>query len=144
MLGMTKERASGGGSFFSRKIRHRKSLLSAIVDFYTTSLFVDIHMILIRTPFDLGALIRERQRKLGLDQNELARRTGASRQWVVAIERGKSGAQLGLVLRALTALGIALTAVDQGPSARRYSSKRSDLPPIDINRVISSLRRPAQ
>jgi len=99
-------------------------------------------MVFLRTPADLGALIRERRRKLGLDQNELARRTGASRQWVVAIERGKPRAEIGLVFRALAALGITLTVVDYDATARRPSRMRSGPPPVDLNRIISSLRRP--
>jgi y4mF family transcriptional regulator len=62
----------------------------------------------IRTPADLGAVIRERRKGLGLDQAELARRIGVSRQWVIGIERGRARAELGLVLHALNALGLHL------------------------------------
>ncbi|MGH7013404.1 MAG: helix-turn-helix domain-containing protein [Stellaceae bacterium] len=63
---------------------------------------------LIRTPADLGAIIRERRKALKLGQAELASRVGTSRQWVVGIEQGRARAELGLVLRALDALGIRL------------------------------------
>jgi len=63
----------------------------------------------IRTPLDLGLIIRDRRRRLELSQTDLARLVGVGRQWVVAIEHGKSGAELGLVLRTLSALGLALT-----------------------------------
>jgi DNA-binding XRE family transcriptional regulator len=43
----------------------------------------------IRTPIDLGALIRERRRALRLDQKTLADKVGVSRQWIVDIEKGK-------------------------------------------------------
>ncbi|MEQ1930592.1 MAG: helix-turn-helix domain-containing protein [Parvularculaceae bacterium] len=63
----------------------------------------------LRTPRDFGAVIRERRRALGLDQAALAARIGVSRLWVSEVERGKPGAGLGLVLRALAALDIELT-----------------------------------
>lgn len=111
-----------------------------IADFDRMSMIADIFMIFLRTPADLGALIREHRRKLGLDQSELARRAGASRQWVIAMERGKPRAEVGLVFRALAALGIALTVAEPGAVDRR-SGRRADPPPVDINRIISSLRR---
>jgi transcriptional regulator with XRE-family HTH domain len=36
----------------------------------------------IRTPIDLGALIRERRKALGLDQKTLAENVGVSRKWM--------------------------------------------------------------
>ena len=44
---------------------------------------------LIRTPTELGALIRDRRRQMDLDQATLAKRIGVSRQWVIAIEQGR-------------------------------------------------------
>ena len=43
---------------------------------------------LIRTPADLGAVIRDRRKQLKLDQATFAKRIGVSRQWVIEIERG--------------------------------------------------------
>ena len=63
----------------------------------------------IRTPSDIGALIRDRRRARNLDQAELAKRVGVSRLWINQIEGGKSGASLGLVLRTLDVLGIELS-----------------------------------
>jgi len=68
----------------------------------------------IRTPADLGAVIRDRRKKLDLDQAELAERIGVSRQWVVGIERGRARAELGLVLRTLDSLGIRLNSSPAG------------------------------
>lgn len=62
----------------------------------------------IRSAKDLGLLAREGRKKLGWGQAELADRMGVSRQWVVAFERGKAGAPLGLVLQALHELGLVL------------------------------------
>jgi len=71
---------------------------------------------LIRTPTDLGALIRDRRRELKLDQAELARRIGTSRQWIIGIEKGRARAEIGLVLRALDTLGIRLDTATASPS----------------------------
>jgi HTH-type transcriptional regulator / antitoxin HipB len=64
---------------------------------------------LIRTPVDLGALIRDRRIALGLNQKTLADKVGVSRQWIVEIEKGKPRAEIALVLRAIDVLGIPLT-----------------------------------
>ena len=57
----------------------------------------------IRTPLALGLAIRDRRRKLKLNQTELARRAEVGRRWVVSIEHGKSRAEPDLVLRTLSA-----------------------------------------
>lgn len=67
----------------------------------------------IRSVRDLGALVRDRRRHHHLSQAELAARIGASRKWVVDFEQGKPTAEVGLVLKTLAALGIALDAVDE-------------------------------
>jgi y4mF family transcriptional regulator len=90
---------------------------------------------LIRTPADLGAAIRQRRRQLGLDQATLAQRIGVSRQWVIAIEHGRSRAELGLVLRALDTLGIRL---DAGVAK---SHGRATTPAVDIDAIVSSARK---
>ena len=60
----------------------------------------------IRTATDLGAFIRERRTKLGMDQIELAKKAGTSRKWLVEVEQGKPGAEIGLILRTLKSLEI--------------------------------------
>jgi len=73
----------------------------------------------VRTPADLGAIIRDRRKQLKLDQATFAKRIGVSRQWVIEIERGHARAELGLVLRAVDALNIQLDAnIDQATRAR--------------------------
>lgn len=91
----------------------------------------------IRTPLELGLTIRDRRRKLGLTQAELARKIGAGRQWLVAFERGKSRAEVGLVLRALSALDLSLTIrPDDLPP------EPSDGPiPVDIHAVVDAARK---
>ena len=81
---------------------------------------------LIRTPADLGAIIREQRKQLDLAQAELAKRVGVSRQWVIAIERGRVRAELGLVLRTLDALDIRLSSATGTPSSKTSSSPNID------------------
>ena len=57
-----------------------------------------------RTPKAIGQAIRKRRRALKMTQADLARRTGVSRQWVAAVERGKPRAELGLILRTFNVL----------------------------------------
>ena len=64
----------------------------------------------VRTDRDLGVLIHDRRRELGLDQATLASRAGVSRQWIVEVEKGKPRAEVGLILRTLRVLGIELNA----------------------------------
>jgi HTH-type transcriptional regulator/antitoxin HipB len=71
--------------------------------------------VLIRTPQEVGLLVRDRRNALGLTQEELAERVGATRQWVRLLESGKPRLELGLTLRALHALGLTL---DAQPLAR--------------------------
>jgi HTH-type transcriptional regulator / antitoxin HipB len=93
---------------------------------------------LIRTPTDLGALIRDRRRQMSLDQATLAKRIGVSRQWVIAIEQGRSRAELGLVLRALDAVGIRLNADSGGADQSR---KHAKAPKVDIDAIVTSARK---
>ena len=87
---------------------------------------------LVRTPADLGAVIRDRRKQLKLDQATLAKRIGASRQWVIEIERGHPRAELGLVLRALDVLGIA---IDAGDQAKRTAGV------VDIDAIVAKAKK---
>ena len=90
----------------------------------------------VRTPADLGAAIRERRRRLGLDQKAPAERVGVSRQWIIEAKHGKPRAEVGLVLRTLEALGLTL-ALDDGtmPLGDAFS------PPPDIDAIVARARR---
>jgi y4mF family transcriptional regulator len=89
----------------------------------------------IRTPIDLGAVIRDRRMKLDLDQKTLAAQVGVSRQWIVGVEKGKPRTPLSLVLRTIEVLGIHLAADDQGKPKQRPGP-----PPVDIDSIITSAR----
>ncbi|MBI1777922.1 MAG: helix-turn-helix transcriptional regulator [Proteobacteria bacterium] len=90
----------------------------------------------LRTPRDIGAVIRERRRSLGLDQGELAEKVGVSRLWINQVERGKPGASLNLVLRTFAAVGIELTA-DAGEHLR---GDADTVVTPDINAIVQAAR----
>jgi HTH-type transcriptional regulator / antitoxin HipB len=95
---------------------------------------------LIRTPADLGALIRERRTKLGLNQMSLAKKAGTSRKWLVEVENGKPRAEIGLIFRTLKALGLTLTIGDTASKAQPKRTRTTRL--VDLNQIIDSLKRP--
>jgi HTH-type transcriptional regulator / antitoxin HipB len=97
---------------------------------------------LVRTPVDLGLIIRDRRRKLALSQGKLAKKAGVGRQWLVEVEHGKARAEIGLVLRTLAALGLTLS-VDGGERARKAPTT-DEAAPIDIDAVVSSLKGSAR
>ena len=113
-------------------------ILYSFDDICALSPFDDIGAIMqIRTPLDLGLTIRDRRRRLKLSQKELARKAGVGRQWIVAIERGKSRAELGLVLRALAALDLLLTI---NPGSRRFPSSHKK-GAIDIDAIVDAAKQ---
>jgi y4mF family transcriptional regulator len=91
----------------------------------------------LRTTADIGALIRDRRKALGLDQSALADQIGVGRLWINQIEKGKPGASLGLVLRALAALGVDLSATT-GDEPNDLGRQPIDTP--DINAVIEAAK----
>lgn len=95
----------------------------------------------IRTPTDLGAIIRDSRIKWGLDQKSLANKIGVSREWIVEIEKGKPRAHIGLVLRALNALGIALDARPETAPAKESSARCADTS-VDIDSIVAAARKP--
>lgn len=69
-------------------------------------------------PAELGLYAHDRRRRvLRISQGELAARIGVSRYWVIDFEAGRQGAEVGLVFRALAALGIHLHAIPKDAEA---------------------------
>lgn len=58
------------------------------------------------SPATLGAAIRERRRRLGITQDDLAASIGVSRRVIGQLENGKETVHLGIVLRAAQAVGL--------------------------------------
>ena len=94
----------------------------------------------IRTATDLGAFIRERRTRLGMDQTALAKKAGTSRKWLVEVEQGKPGAEIGLILRTLKSLEISI-ALEADTSAATATPGRAKA--LDINSVLDSLKKPS-
>lgn len=96
----------------------------------------------IRTPSDLGAVIRERRIKLGFDQGSLAAKAGTSRKWLIEVENGKPRAEIGLVFRTLKALGLAMAISDIAAAEGPPKRAKPQAQPIDIDQIIDSLKQP--
>jgi HTH-type transcriptional regulator/antitoxin HipB len=92
----------------------------------------------IRTATDLGAFIRERRTKLGMDQISLAKKAATSRKWLVEVEQGKPGAEIGLILRTLksleTSISVAADSLVETPPQGKVKAP-------DINSVLDSLKK---
>lgn len=91
----------------------------------------------IRTPQDIGAVLREGRQNAGLDQAELARRAGVSRQWLVEVERGKPRAEVGLILRVFNTLGLSLQS-----GRTPYTAGIAEDAGPDIDAIVDAARRP--
>jgi HTH-type transcriptional regulator/antitoxin HipB len=120
--------------------------MSPIADFDTMSSIADIWrkelVMPIRTPADLGALIRDSRTRLALNQKSLAEKVGVSRQWIVEIEKGKPRASIGLLLRTIGALGMALDAEKEGPGKPQDTSLSHGADAhVDIDSIVASARR---
>ena len=91
----------------------------------------------IRSPLEIGLIIRERRKKLGINQAELARQIGVGRHWIIEVERGKSRAELGLVLRALSALKLTL----EIKGRETLPVRQAEIPVFDIDAIVNAARR---
>jgi HTH-type transcriptional regulator/antitoxin HipB len=92
----------------------------------------------VRTDTDLGAFIRERRTKLGMDQITLAKKTGTSRKWLVEVEQGKPRAEIGLILRTLKSLGVYIDLkTDSSPELSSTTKAKN----TDINQILAKLKK---
>lgn len=71
----------------------------------------------IRSPRDLGLVVRAARRAQGMTQAELAARAGVTREWIVGLEKGNRGAEVGRVLQVLSTLRLGVD-VPAGSAAR--------------------------
>ncbi len=94
----------------------------------------------IKSPSDLGALIRDRRTKLNLGQDELAKAVGVSRKWIVEVEAGKPRAAVGLILQTLRILDLALSVEDRNKRQQRVPPSKSAAS-IDLDAHIDSFKR---
>jgi len=81
----------------------------------------------LRSAEQLGLTIRLKRKEKDLSQSTLAELLGVERKWVLRLEAGNPKAELGLVLKALKALGIRASLSDEaGPPHPRASTSRLD------------------
>ena len=92
----------------------------------------------VRNPNDLGLLLRQRRREHGWSQREFAARIGVSRHWVMDVEKGKPTAEIGLVFKAFSALGLVCDIRKGGlvGFAKRSGGESHDVPVPDLARVL--------
>ncbi len=64
--------------------------------------------VLIKTPEDLGGVIRERRKKVKLTQKKAAALAGVGVRFLSELERGKPTAQIGKTLKVAQLLGLEL------------------------------------
>lgn len=88
-------------------------------------------MPLIRTPQDIGAQLRAARQRQGWSQARAAAEAGVSRQWLIGVERGRAGAELGRVLRLAAVLGLSL-----------HSESLPADPALDLDRLVETARTP--
>lgn len=67
----------------------------------------------VRTPAELGGLVRAQRKRLGATQVELAALADVGPRFIVELERGKPTLELGKALRVLERLGLRLEVRDR-------------------------------
>ena len=61
------------------------------------------------SPQDIGKLIRDTRKRLGVTQRDLALTSGTGLRFVIDLEKGKETCQIGKALTILNTLGIKVT-----------------------------------
>lgn len=93
----------------------------------------------VRTAKDIGTLIRDQRKRQKLGQADLADKVGVSRRWVLEVEHGKPRAEIGLVLKALDALGLTVSVGGDDAGDRRNST---EIETVDIDAIIEKAKKP--
>lgn len=76
---------------------------------------------------DIGLLIRARRTEKDWTQADLARSLGTTQRWISEIENGKATAEIGMVLQALSMLGIRLEAAPADAPRLKSQAAAPDL-----------------
>ena len=82
------------------------------------------------TARDLGLYLRDKRRRAGLSQSEVAARAGVSRRWLLYFENGRATAEFGLVLKVTQALGLI---IEVNPAPPRE---------VDLDELLNNLGDP--
>lgn len=93
------------------------------------NIYTMFHMknIAIRTTPALGAAVKARRLELGWSQAKLAEHLRVQRQWVIRLEAGAVGAEIGTVLKALTALGLSIVIGNESSDTSKRAAPTSNL-----------------
>lgn len=83
--------------------------------------------IAVRTVRALGAAVKARRLELGWSQAKLADELRVQRQWVIRLEAGGEGAEIGTVLNALTVLGLSIVVGNEPRKAGERTAPASNL-----------------
>lgn len=70
------------------------------------------------TAQEIGRLVRETRKGLGVTQKELALTSGTGLRFIIELEKGKETAEIGKVLTILQTLGIQVTLTPQAATKR--------------------------
>lgn len=100
------------------------------------SLMKDINL---QNPEQLGRAVRLKRQERGLSQSALAAQLGVERKWVIRLEAGNPKAELGLVLKALPALGLRASLGDERLPSSSRGSQVSE--PSRLDEVFRQLQR---
>ncbi len=76
------------------------------------------------TTQQIGLMIRDTRKKLGVTQKDLALTSGTGLRFVIDLERGKETCEIGKALRVLQTLGIKLTLTP--PATATTATKKED------------------
>jgi y4mF family transcriptional regulator len=91
----------------------------------------------VRNVADIGKLIRQARKKSGTSQSSLASRLGVSQPWLSEVENGKESAEIGMVLRVISLLGLELDLSDPRQTRRDRPILHDSAFP-DIDKIVGS------
>jgi transcriptional regulator with XRE-family HTH domain len=94
---------------------------------WNIGIMFDMKNIAIRTTRALGAAVKARRLELGWSQAKLADHLRVQRQWVIRLEAGSDGAEIGTVLKALLALGLSIVIGNEPSDARKQAAPAANL-----------------
>jgi HTH-type transcriptional regulator / antitoxin HipB len=84
----------------------------------------------VTTTRDLGRYVRERRHELQKTQRQLAEEAHVSMRWLANLEAGKAGAEIGMIMRTLHALGLTMAVRPAAPVADE----------VDLGNLLDSLK----
>src|SRR6202035_3566316 len=88
-------------------------------------------------PQDIGKLVRETRKGLGVTQKELALTSGTGLRFIIELEKGKETAEFGKVLTILQTLGVQLTAVFENAVLNMMPWLRSNVMQVRLSNHVS-------